>query len=223
MGDGPEDPAPQPELPSWARRRESVRRPVWVVVLAFAMLLFGGHLLLNGLSILGGLRAPAPVAPTGASGTSVELLRDLPAVIRALDQAHPVAVRADAASKLALALILLYAVSAVWSSDPRGRRAALVAAWAGIAYHVGEAIFMSVIMRKGLVAAAPTLVATVASTRGRTFTVEEMAAAVNLFVLLLSGVTAVLGIAFSIVVLVFFGGRKGRTFYGLAQQPPHGA
>jgi hypothetical protein len=121
-----------------------------------------------------------------------------------------------------LALMLLFAVAAVWSSDPRGRAAALVAAWAGIAYHIGEAVYLSVVVRAGLRAAAPTLVTMVAAGGGQTFTVEQMASAVNLVVLTLSAVTAVVGISFSIVVLVFFGGRKGRLFYGLEQQPNHG-
>src|SRR5687767_2581552 len=142
---------PEPELPRWAIRQERRRRPTWVVVLAVAMLAFGGHLLMSSLSIVRGLTAqPAAVEPAAEA-----MARDVRAMSRALDQSNPLAVRVNMASKIVLALLLLFAVAAVLSSDARGRLATLIAAWAGIAYHIGDGLFLFLVVRKGIIAAAP--------------------------------------------------------------------
>jgi hypothetical protein len=203
-----------------------MKRPTWMALLTLAMLVFGGHLLLNGLSILRGARAAAgarsvPATPeAGAPASPEALFGNLQATTRSLSKEHPWAVRVNAASKVALGALLLFAVAAVYSSDPRGRRATLVAAWAGIAYHIGDAVFLFLVVRKVIVAAAPALAASQSrSPGGGAFTTAT--AMVTLADILIV-VTGVAGIGFSVVLLRFFGGRRGRAFYGLEQQPSHG-
>jgi hypothetical protein len=211
----------EPELPAWALKRPPARkvvpRPRWVVVLALAMMVFGGHLLTSGFTILRGL-GPQPAA-AGASGDS-PTLDDVRAVRAAFAQAHPTAVRINAYSKLALALLLLYAVAAVFSSDRRARTAAVVAAWVGIGYHLGDALFLFLVVRKGVVAAAPML-ATWAANQTPGKPVPSVAQLVSLTDLLIV-VTGVVGVGFSVLLLAYFGGTRGRLFFGPGRQPNHG-
>src|SRR5262245_44304729 len=102
---------PEPGLPTWARPQAQGRRPTWVVVLAVAMLAFGGHLLMNGLSIVRGLKSGAPAVVEPAGGAEQALARDVRTVSRALEHGHPLAVRLNAGSKVGLALLLLYAAA----------------------------------------------------------------------------------------------------------------
>lgn len=213
-----------------------MKRPTWMALLTLAMLVFGGHLLLNGLSILRGARgatpppatstAPAAEGEAGAPASPEALFGNLQATTRALAKAHPWAVRINAVSKVALGALLLFAVAAVYSSDPRGRLATLIAAWAGIAYHVGDALFLFLVVRKVIVAAAPALATLAArqnqgssgSGAGAFTTPTAMVTLADVLIV----VTGAAGIGFSLVLLRFFGGRRGRAFYGLEQQPSHG-
>jgi hypothetical protein len=157
-----------------------------VVVLAMAMLIFGGHLLLGGASMLRGLSAP----PTGAT--------DVGAVFAALAQAHPVAARANALAKLALALLMLYAVAALFAFDPRARAATLLAAWVGIAYQLADGVFLFLVVRPH----SP---------------VDRLSITDAIIV-----ATGLLGVAFSVLLLTTFGGRRGRVFFDPGRQPRHG-
>jgi hypothetical protein len=188
-------------------------RPTWVVVLAMAMLAFGGHLLTVGI---GGLGRPATL-PT--SDAAVEL-QGIGAIVSSLAEAHPVAVRLNAISKVLLGLLLLYAVAAVFSSDPRARKATLVAAWVGIAYHFANGVFAFLVVRPGVVQAAPLLASLVASRRGPGAPALSGADMISLHDVFIVG-TGLAGVAFSVLLLTFFGGRRGRGFFGAGGQQPH--
>lgn len=220
-----------PELPAWAKARVQERRPTWVTLLAVAMLVFGGHLLLGGLSVLKALNdsrqasaVTAPVAPPAASVAARDAVsRDLQAFSRSLERSHPWAVRANAASKIAFGLVMLFAVAAVLSGDRRGRRATLMAAWIGIAYHLTNALFLLMVVRKGILEAAPLLVSLTAARVGGEASVEDVVLLADKALLLATALTATVGLSFSALLLAFFGGRRGRVFYGLErQQPQHG-
>lgn len=205
-----------------------MKRPTWMALLTLAMLVFGGHLLLNGLSVLRGSRA-APAAASGGNVAAVEtassqeaLFGQMQAATRALAQSHPWAVRLNAASKVALGALLLFAVAAVYTSDPRGRRAAMIAGWAGIVHHLGDAVFLFLVVRKVIVAAAPALASLAARQNPESGSGFATPAAMVTMADVLFVVTGAAGVGFSLVVLRFFGGRRGRAFYGLEQQPSHG-
>jgi hypothetical protein len=227
----PQPSAPQPTppgdetgLPEWARKKRPIgpiKRPTWVVVLAMAMMIFGGHLLMGALTTLHTLQATQRPTAEVVAGVERSLAGDLRAVSLVLDNSNPVAVRANVASKMVMALLLLFAVAAVWASDPRGRAVVLFAAWAGIVYHLADAVFLYVVLRKGFIAAAPMLV-NLASQNGvaEPPTVDELVAFANTLTAVLSLMTLVVGVAFSTVLLAYFGGRKGRLFYGI-ERPVH--
>jgi hypothetical protein len=219
----------KPEVPAWARSRKS-ERPVWVVVLAVAMLLFGGQLLLGGLTILRGFSQEVVRTPEAGAGAVHEpagaaaALADMQALRSSLAQAHPVAVRMNALSKIALGMLLLFAVAAVFSSDARARGVTLLAAWLGIGYQISDAIFLFVVVRQGMVAAAPTLLATLAASQGAGGggatppSVQDLLSAADLIIV----GTGLPGLLFSVLLLVYFGGRRGRAFFGSQREPGHG-
>jgi hypothetical protein len=217
-----------PDLPPWAQKKppppHPEGRPTWVLVLALAMLVFGGLLLISGARQLaepGGQRGLDPNA-------SVQVTQDVKAVNEALARAyseHPTAVRVNALSKVVMGLLMLFAVAAVFASDPRARKATMLAGWLGIAHQVGDLIFMLRIFRKGVVAGAPALVSLAArqSSAGNAPTASAVISAFDVFIVGLGA----LGILFSVVLLTFFGGRRGRTFFGVGadivgRQPHHG-
>ena len=128
------------QLPPWARKKARPEgRPTWLVVLALAMLVFGGRLLIDGIAQLTG--AAPQLSP------ELQVLRD------SLAQAyrdHAVAVTVNGVSKLLTGLVMLFAVAAVFASDLRARKAAMGAAWVGIAYQIVDFVFVFRIIRWSL-------------------------------------------------------------------------
>jgi hypothetical protein len=140
---------------------------------------------------------------------------------------HPVAVRLNAASQAALGLLMLFAVAAVFASDPRARRAVMLAAWAGIAFQFADVAFKLLVVRKGWVAAGPLLVNLFARKNAAVRALGPSA------LISWHDVTDVslglLGVLFSLVILTYFGGKRGRSFFGVGpradmvrRQPHHG-
>jgi hypothetical protein len=216
-----------PELPAWAKPRrppETTARPIWLVVLGLAMLVFGGVMLNLGVRQLREPGWQRGIDP----GVSAQVTEDVQAVNESLARAyreHPTAVRINGASKLVMALLLLFAVAAVFASDPRARQATMVAAWAGIAHQIGDVIFMFRVFRRGVIEGAQALVNLAARNSGGG-KVPTASAVISAFDVFIVGV-GVLGILFSVVLLTFFGGRRGRTFFGVGadivrRQPHHG-
>jgi len=213
-----------PELPAWAKpppRPEG--RPIWVVVLALAMLVLGGLFLISGFNQLADPGYQRAVDPNA----SVQDAQDRRAMNEALARAfreHPTEVRVNALSKVAAGLVLLLAVAAVFASDIRARKAALLAGGIGVAYQIGDLLFYFAVYRKGVIAGAPALMNLAA--RQNPGRVPTAGAVISAFDVMMVGV-GVLGILFSVVLLTFFGGRRGRTFFGagadiVRRQPHHG-
>jgi hypothetical protein len=196
---------------------QSPIRPTWVVVLTSLMLLFAAQLFFTALTTLRSLRAPAPIVDASLSTPEDALVREIGAASAALDRAHPAAVRAHAFARLALALMLFYVVAAVFSYDRRGRAAALLAGWLGILYHVGNALFFIFVVRQSLLAMAPAWANVMLKQGGamKDMSGEDLIGIADTMTLVVPVALAAAGIAFCIVLLAFFGGSKGRTFYGV--------
>jgi hypothetical protein len=213
---GPEDasrrPVDRPALPS--------PRPAWVVVLGGVMLLFAFHLFLGGLSGLSG--GPAPALSGGEGGPTAAGLDPAVAALRqalmeAAARVDGIKLRAHAASQVVLAIVLLFAVAAIATNDRRGRTASLAAAWVGIAYHLGSAAFFVFVVRAGLLAAPGWLDGAVASHGGPdpVRLRQELLSSTSTLLLLLPITLSLLGIGFSLILMRYFGGPRGRAFYGV--------
>ena len=123
--------------------------------------------------------------------------------------------RIDAVASIAFGLFTLYAVAAVLSRDRNGRRLALLTALFGIAYQLGE-LPLSVAMAKETVAAAGPLLAEImaAGGEGTGRTQAELKAMLDATAVK-AALAAAVGIGWCLLLLVYFGGRRGRELYGL--------
>jgi hypothetical protein len=221
-------------------------RPNWLLVLSSITLVYGGLLLVSGLS---GLRDPAsaakfpmtrPLAPEEEARTLELMSINAQIVAR-----HAGAIRGRGAASTVLALLMLYSAAAALSRDRRGRTVTLAAAWLGIVYQVGSLPLMIPIANDYAAASAPFLARMIASetaaasaasssdpktTAGGDATAaapndssprpETVAALMHTVFLGVPIGTAVLGIMGSLLLITYFGGRRGRALYGLSPPPP---
>jgi hypothetical protein len=208
------------------RRVPAGQRPTWMVVLASLMVVVAFNLFLGGLSALADGPAKLAGAPVeGGDATSAEaaatraLQRGMAIALQRVD---PLLVRGYALAKLVLGALMLFAVAAIATNDRRGRRGTLVAAWAGIAYHVAGALFFILFVRGRLLDAASEWVREVQHLQDAAFpggSPEQVVSWANQAFVIFPVGLALLGVGFSVVLIAFFGGNRGRAFYGL---PPRG-
>lgn len=213
------------DLPAWAHKRAQPpeKRPLWVVVLGMAMFFSGSRGLTVGFSELVG-HEPGQVSAQTVAGT--ETLRQIDHITTRRAQAHPVISGVSALARIAVAILTLLAVWAIFSSHARARSAALLAGWAGIAFQPIEATRWLMVFAPDLAELAP-LYAELVAREGRYVTqvipASNMAFAVTMGQIL----TTLVGFGFSALVLTYFGGRRGRLFFGVGpnlatRQPNHG-
>jgi hypothetical protein len=196
------------------RPQSPTHRPLWMLVLAATMLLFGGQTLIEGLLTVRDPKAIVRLATLSQTRTPLEdeAQRKLEPVRNAIVDRHRAALRADAVASIALGLFVLYAAAAVLSRDPNGRRLALVTACAGITFHVASVVLWVRMAKETVDAAGPLLseiAANAASAAGRGS--SQLGTAVVARPPLLAAV----GLGWCVLLLVYFGGRYGRELYGL--------
>jgi len=203
--------APAAFGPRHARSPE--HRPPWLVLLSSFTLIYGGVMLVSGLDALRDPRA-ATHFPTRQALTPAqeELLRQIVDVGARIAATHVRAIRANAAAALPVGLLLLFAAAATMSRDRRGRQVTLAAAWASILYQLVSLALTLPLIRQYAREAAPQLAQLVAlQADGAAATPEVAAQAVVVFPVL----TTALAVAGSLVLIRYFGGRRGRILYGL--------
>jgi hypothetical protein len=194
------------------------------------MLLAGARLFFGSLTDLRRLatgRSMAEVRLDGLANAEQEVLvRGQLALDEAVDRAHPVAAWVQVVVRLALALVFLFAVAAVFSSDPRARRVSVLAGWAGLALHLGSGAFLLVVVRQGVADAVPVLQQIAAKAHAGTGnappTTAELAQLASTLMVQVPLLAASLGVLFSVLLLVTFGGRRGRLFYNDGVEAHHG-
>jgi hypothetical protein len=130
------------------------------------------------------------------------------------------------ALRLAYASLLLFTVAAVATRDRRGRAAALIGAWVGIAHHLAAAAAFLLLIRPAILRRAPDWldeVRALTRTGGQEAVSSDLVGTWAQTVLLGAPIFgAILGVGFSLLLLVFFGGRRGRSYYGLPATPATG-
>src|SRR3712207_996790 len=130
-------------------RRLPPVRTRWLLVLTGLLLLSAVVALHVGLDKLRSLQDPGlpPEAPAGLVEDE-RLQRQLRVALAGIDRAHPRALAATAVGHVALSLVLFFAVASIVMRDPRSRRAAVVAAWTGIAFHVANTLLFLLVLRE---------------------------------------------------------------------------
>lgn len=199
--------------------RAPQHRPPWLVLVAALMLISATRLGLSGLLTLAGDGAASSsqtalvVSPEEAAAKAVE------SAMQRVEQTHGRAVKAHASLQIGIALLILYVVSAVFTLDPRGRALALVAGWVGVSYHVANAVFGILILRPEILRAAPEMVAQLSAASAGAKADGTVLSTFRALSVVMPVLAAVFGIMFCAIILVFFGGRRGRRLYGLETAP----
>lgn len=198
-------------------------RPVWLTVLTSSMLVYGGVTLVSALLMLREPRAMAVMAienmarPDSTAATT-DTIQKLETLSNVIVERHKAEVRAGALISLAVALLTLYTVAALLSRDPHGRKLAMVTAVVGIAYQLGG-LPLGVVMARQAATEGAAILSQVVIDSGREppgFTPAQLP---HLMVVpaILAGL---LGALACLVLLYYFGGRRGRALYGLDSPRP---
>jgi hypothetical protein len=199
-------------------------RPPWLTVLTSSMLVYGGVTLVSALLMLREPRAMAVMAienmvsPATSTAESAEMIQKLEALSSTIVGRHKAEVRAGALISLAVALLTLYTVAALLSRDPHGRKLAMVTAVVGIVYQLGG-LPLGVVMARQAASEGSALLSQVVIDSGRQPSNFTPAQLPQLMVVpaILAGV---LGALACLVLLYYFGGRRGRSLYGLDSPRP---
>jgi hypothetical protein len=196
------------------------RRPRWLTFLTVLMLLVGGRMFFSSVTDLHRLINGQPEILTLDGGLDPQqeaLLRGQIVLINALSKHRPVSLAIHAVARLVLGLVYLFAVAAVFSSDPRGRRAGILAAWAGMVVSAGNAVFLLWVVGRMVPWLLPilgTAYAEDAVRAGRSVPgADVVALQARLFLVDVPMVVTGMGVAFSLLLLLYFRGRRMRLFY----------
>jgi hypothetical protein len=202
------------------RAKAPDHRPTWLVLLSSLTLIYGGVLLVSSLEALRDPRAAAHLPVSRAMSPAEDAIsRQLVDVGMRVASAHAGSIRGNAAVSLPVGLLMLLAAAATMARDRRGRQIALAAGWTGIAYQIGTLALTFPIVRDYATQAAPLLaqlVALQAEGPGTVTTPEVVAKVVVAFPVF----TSAIAIAGSLVIIGYFGGRRGRVLYGLERRGP---
>jgi hypothetical protein len=189
------------------------------------MLLAGGYSLVAGLLKL---RDPTMILMVGGSETldseaDVDLNRQLTAARLAAVTPHRGSLRAEAGCEVALALFTLYATAAVFARDRRGRALTLGVAVLGIGYQLAVLplylALTSDYAARGSALLARSIVENVGGPSSADLSPDQITARLHSAIVGGPVVAAAVGIAGSLVLIFFFGGRRGQLLYGIAKLP----
>jgi hypothetical protein len=215
-------------------------RPPWLLILSSITLIYGGLMLVSGLTALRNPAAAAKFPMTRPLAPEEEALtRELMAVSSEIVGRHSGAIRTRAAISMVVALFMLYSAAAALSRDRHGRTATLIAAWLGIAYQVGTLPLVIPIASDYAQSSAPILIRMVAADNPGNASSDKGAATGGAPAVAAAGeksdpprpealasftqtvflgvpvATALLGVLGSLLLISYFGGRRGRALYGL--------
>jgi len=199
-------------------------RPTWLVVLTCLMLLAGGYSLVAGLLKL---RDPTMILMVGGSETldseaDVDLNRQLTAARLAAVTPHRGSLRVEASCEIALALFTLYATAAVFARDRRGRALTLGVGILGIGYQLAVLPLYLALTRDYAARGSALLARSIVENVGPSsadLSPDQITARLHSAIVGGPVVAAAVGIAGSLVLIFFFGGRRGQLLYGIAKLP----
>lgn len=199
--------------------RAPQHRPPWLVLVAALMLMSATRLGLSGLLTLRGQPGVVPAQSNAAIPAEEAPAKAIEVAMQRVEQRHPLLVKALAGFQLGIAMLVLYVVASIFTLDPRGRMLALLAAWVGVLYHAVNAVFGLAVVRPEILRVAPELARRLSSTISGS-SAGEVEATIKALAVIMPLVTALFGILFCVVIMAFFGGRRGRRLYGLEDAAP---
>jgi hypothetical protein len=190
-------------------------RPLWLVLLSSLTLVYGGVLLVSSLETWRDPHAATRLPLTRAlTPSEEEIARQLVEVNTRVVTAHSLTLRGNALASLPVALVMLFAAAATLSRDRRGRGVTLLAAWTGIVYQLATLWLTFPVVRDYAQQASP-LLARLATMQGGAQDPSATPEAVAKVVLGFPVLMTLVAIGGSLVLIRYFGGRRGRVLYGL--------
>jgi hypothetical protein len=212
-----------------ALRSGRAGRPRWMTLLTILMLLIGGRLFFGSVTDLHRVvtgKAEILTLDGTFDAQQEALLRAQVVLANALSSTRPAALTVHALARLALGLLYLFAVAAVFSRDARGRRVSVLAGWAGVAVSGINAIFLAMVVRGMLPRLLPVLADAFAKDAARAGrpapSADVVAVQARLFLVDVPLVVTGIGAVFSLALVLYFGGRRVRLFYNQHKQADHG-
>lgn len=206
------------------RAQAPTHRPTWVLVLSSLMLVTSGSSLTFGLMRVQDPTSALPIDTTKVNGSAAELQlsQRLAAVRTTAVTPHRRALRADAVAEIALSLFGLYATAAVLARDRHGRRLALAVGALVIVYRLGSLPVYLALMRdyaeQGAEVMAEALLQNPAFHTD--LTSADLASGLKATMIKWPIIVAAVCIAGALILMAYFGGRRGKALYGLSAAPP---
>ncbi|HEY4186749.1 MAG TPA: hypothetical protein VGP07_16850 [Polyangia bacterium] len=190
------------------------------------MLLASGYSLISGMLKLRDPGVVLSIVMNDAAGSEaeVQLSQKLAAVRQATVNPHRKAVRAEAVVEVLLALFGLYATAAVMARDRHGRLLALLMAAFVIVYRLGCLPVYLSLMRDYAEKGADLLALAILqnASGGSDVSSADLAQRLRSAMIGEPIVVAVVGVACALLLIGFFGGRRGRRLYGIDAPPAPG-
>lgn len=193
------------------------RRPRWMTFVTVLMFLVGANAFVESLDDLHRLAAGQRRSLTSlddlTNPQSDAILRGQVVLDNELFRTSPRVMAVQRSGRAILGLTYLFAVAAVVTRDPRGRRVCMLANWLGFAWSVTNAAFLLLWVRRALPSVLPAMMQTLnedAVRLGRVGPPAELLAKQLVY-----GPVAFcgLGMVSSLVLLAYFAGRRMRWFY----------
>jgi len=205
----------------FAPAQPPTHRPAWLVVLSLLMLLHGGVWLVGALTNLRDPRllATLSVGDTTETADELELHRKIVNVTQGILLGHHAEIRAVTLTAVVLALFMLYAVAAILSRDKHGRGLALSSAWLVLLYQLGSLPVFLRIARDHATQSAP-LFAQLLSRGNEGADQAAVLRKLTSVIMVEPYLLSACGVGWALLLLAYFGGRRGRALYGIAASPP---
>jgi hypothetical protein len=200
------------------------RRSIWLAMMTSALLVYAGVTLVEMLSLLRDPRTDtaSTLEEVARASGQVEAVERLRAVGSALAAQHRRAIQIDALMAIVVSLLILYVVAAILLRDRQARPLALVAGWVGLVSQLLWVPFAVALARQLVGEGVPVLqqflLANGMQVAG--MTTDDRTTALRATIVMMPVMRAAVGIAWSLSLLIFFGGRRGRARLSFAPAGP---
>jgi hypothetical protein len=198
-------------------------RPRLLTLITLLLLLVGGNVFFTSASDLRGLASGKPqvlVVDGSRDALTDGVARSQVVLSNALLAQHPVAVFLHGIARLALALLYLFTVAALFSRDRRGRRLGEACGKGGLVVCGVQLVFLTQVVRPlipGLIPLLATAFREDAVKAGRDPLPEALFAdQAQVFLVWGPLVVTLMGVLFSLMLMGYFRSRRLRLFYNEA-------
>ncbi len=201
------------------------RRPIWLTVMTSALLVYAGLTLIEKLSVLRDPRTDtaSTLEEVARASGQVEAVERLRVVGAALAEQHRRAIQIDALVAVVVSLLTLYVAAAILMRDRQARPLGLTAGWVGLISQLVGIPFAVALARQLAGEGVPVLQQFLLSSgmQVQGMTPDDRTTALRATIVMMPVMRAAVGIAWSLALLILFGGRRGRARLDFAPAGPN--